>query len=79
MVDKICKENKKDPREACWEDIGYYMIELGKNVLKHGEGGRVEVILTKNKITVMARIKVKVSKTQLQLLKISKARVKEYC
>ena len=55
------------------------MIELGKNVLEHGEGGRVEVILTKNKITVMARIKVKVSKTQLQLLKISKARVKEYC
>ncbi len=53
--DKICKENKKDPREACWEDIGYYMIELGKNVLEHGEGGRVEVILTKNKITVMAR------------------------
>jgi len=51
--DKTCVENGLDPREKKLEDIGYYLIELGKNALELENNGIIKVIFEENKITVI--------------------------
>src|SRR3989338_3984436 len=51
--DKLCGENGLNPRDKKMEDIGYYIIELGKNALEIAEGGEIKVIFEPNKIKVV--------------------------
>lgn len=55
--DKTCQENGLNPRDEKLEDIGYHLIELGKNALEYvGEenvsSSEIKVIFESDKIIV---------------------------
>ena len=51
--DKICTERGLSPKDKKVFNIGYHVIELGKNALEHAHGGEIKVIFEPDKITVI--------------------------
>lgn len=51
--DNLCKENRFDPQHERLEEVGYYIIELGKNALEYANGGEIKVIFEPNKVIVV--------------------------
>ncbi|MCB9820727.1 hypothetical protein H6790_02160 [Candidatus Nomurabacteria bacterium] len=50
---QICAENNIDPNDKKFNNLDYYIFELGKNALEHGRGGEIKVIFEEGKITVI--------------------------
>lgn len=49
---QICEENNIDPNDKKFNNVDYYIFELGKNALEHAGGGKIKVIFESEKITV---------------------------
>lgn len=47
---KICAENIVDPEDNQLARFDYYLLELGKNALEHGEGGEIKVRFESSRI-----------------------------
>jgi anti-sigma regulatory factor (Ser/Thr protein kinase) len=50
---KICSEAGLNPEAKHLAKAHYYIMELGKNALEHGDGGKIKVIFELHKITVI--------------------------
>jgi len=52
--DNVCEENRLDPRNPFWEEVGYQIMELGKNAIEYGGvEGEIQIILEKDKVTAI--------------------------
>lgn len=52
--EQICSEVNIRPRDRRLKNIEYFILELGKNILEHADGGELKVIFEKGRITVVA-------------------------
>jgi len=51
--DGTCITAELNPKDEILAEIGYHVIELGKNALEHGGGGEIKVIFENEKIIII--------------------------
>ena len=51
--EQSCRQNEIEPNDKRFKNASYYLIELAKNALEIADGGKIEVEISKDKITVV--------------------------